>query len=65
MKLHLDRLRDNPDVTLAVDGRTHDQLGQALLGLTETEIENALAKAAITFRGRGVGNICFCSTPPS
>ena len=53
LHLHLDRLRENPDVRLTVDGHTQEQLGQALLGLTETEIENALAKAAITFRGIG------------
>ncbi|MCC6176288.1 MAG: AAA family ATPase [Chloroflexi bacterium] len=51
--LHLNRLRENPDVKLSVDRLTKEQLGQALLGLTETEIENALAKAAITFRGIG------------
>ena len=38
---------------LAVDARTREQLVQALLGLTETEIENALAKAAIALRGIG------------
>jgi hypothetical protein len=53
LDLELGRLADNPDVRLQVDGRTRDQLVQALLGLTETEIENALAKAAITFRGIG------------
>jgi hypothetical protein len=51
LDLELGRLADNPDVRLAVDGRTREQLVQALLGLTEAEIENALAKAAITFRG--------------
>jgi len=53
LSLHLGRLEENPDVRLAVDGRTREQLVQALLGLTETEIENALAKAAITHRGIG------------
>jgi hypothetical protein len=51
--LQLARLADNPDVRLDVDARTRDQLVQALLGLTEAEIENALAKAAITLRGIG------------
>jgi hypothetical protein len=51
--LQLARLEDNPDVRLAVDPRTRELLAQALLGLTETEIENALAKAAITHRGIG------------
>jgi hypothetical protein len=53
LDLELGRLADNPDVRLAVDARTRDQLVQALLGLTETEIENALAKATITHRGIG------------
>ncbi|MBI4496634.1 MAG: AAA family ATPase [Chloroflexi bacterium] len=51
LDVQLDRLAENPDVTLQVDERTREQLAQALLGLTETEIENALAKAAITHRG--------------
>src|SRR5579862_6277161 len=51
LELELGRLADNPDVRLEVDERTRAQLVQALLGLTEAEIENALAKAAITFRG--------------
>ena len=51
LEVELGRLADNPEVRLQVDERTHEQLVQALLGLTETEIENALAKAAITFRG--------------
>ena len=36
---------------LAVNAQAREQLVSALLGLTETEIENALAKAAITRRG--------------
>ena len=51
--LQLARLEDNPDVRLAVDPHTRELLAQALLGLTETEIENVLAKAAITHRGIG------------
>ncbi|MCC7368800.1 MAG: AAA family ATPase [Chloroflexi bacterium] len=53
LDLQLARLADHPDVRLAVDARTREQLAQALLGLTETEIENALAKAAIARRGIG------------
>src|SRR5919199_3017091 len=53
LDLQLGRLADNPDVHLVVDERTREQLVQALLGLTETEIENALAKAAIAHRGIG------------
>ncbi len=53
LDMQLGRLADNPDIALAVDARTREQLVQALLGLTETEIENALAKAAITQRGIG------------
>lgn len=41
LEVELDRLADNPDVRLQVDERTQEQLVQALLGLTETEIENA------------------------
>jgi hypothetical protein len=51
LDLQLTRLADNPDVRLDVDGRSREQLLQALLGLTEVEIENALAKAAIAHRG--------------
>jgi hypothetical protein len=51
LDLQLERLSDLPDVTLRVDARTREQLISALLGLTETEIENALAKAAIGRRG--------------
>jgi len=53
LTVQLGRLEENPDVRLAVDPRTREQLAQALLGLTEAEIENALAKAAITHRGIG------------
>jgi hypothetical protein len=53
LEVELGRLADNPDVHLQVDERTREQLVQALLGLTESEIENALAQAAITFRGIG------------
>ncbi|HLG72574.1 MAG TPA: AAA family ATPase [Chloroflexota bacterium] len=53
LNVQLGRLADNPDIRLQVDGETREHLVQALLGLTETEIENALAKAAITFRGVG------------
>ncbi len=53
LDLELGRLADNPDVRLRVDEQTREQLVQALLGLTESEIENALAKAAIAHRGIG------------
>ncbi len=53
LDVELARLADHPDVRLQVDVRTREQLVQALLGLTEAEIENALAKAAIA--GRGIG----------
>ncbi len=49
----LQQLAGNRDLKLEVDEDTHGHLVQALLGLTEAEIENALAKAAITFRGVG------------
>src|SRR6266851_3387817 len=51
LDLQLDRLGNLPDVRLEVSVHTREQLVSALLGLTETEIENALAKAAITRRG--------------
>lgn len=57
LDLQLGRLADNPDICLTVDGRVREQLVQALLGLTESEIENALAKAAITHRGIGPGSL--------
>jgi hypothetical protein len=53
LELELARLAENPDVRLAADAPTREQLVQALLGLTESEIENALAKAAIAQRGIG------------
>lgn len=53
LDVQLGRLADNPDIYLCVEGRTRERLVQALLGLTETEIENALAKAAIAQRGIG------------
>jgi MoxR-like ATPase len=53
LDLALGRLGDNAELRLAVDERTHEQLVQALLGLTESEIENALAKATIAQRGIG------------
>jgi hypothetical protein len=51
LDLQLARLAELPDVQLAVDEHSRAQLVQALLGLTETEIENALAKSAIARRG--------------
>ena len=51
LDLQLDRLAGLPEVRLEVNARTREQLVSALLGLTETEIENALAKAAIVRRG--------------
>jgi AAA+ superfamily predicted ATPase len=53
LKFQLERLAENAGVTLTVDQRTEEQLVQGLLGLTETEIENAVAKAAIAHRGIG------------
>jgi SpoVK/Ycf46/Vps4 family AAA+-type ATPase len=44
-------LRESPDARVEVDSQVLEQLAQALLGLTETEIDNALAKAAITLGG--------------
>jgi ATPase family associated with various cellular activities (AAA) len=57
LEMELDRLGENPEVKLKVDERTREQLVQALLGLTETEVENALAKAAIFHRGIGPESI--------
>jgi len=51
LDLQLERLADNPDVALDLGVRAKEQLVQALLGLTESEIENALAKAVIAYRG--------------
>ena len=60
LRLQLERLADSAGalgVTLAVDQRTEEQLVQGLLGLTETEIENAVAKAAIAHRGIGPASL--------
>ena len=51
LHLQLARLAELPDIQLALDDQTQIQLVQALLGLTETEIENALAKSAIARHG--------------
>jgi hypothetical protein len=53
LDMQLGRLAENPDIRLQVDAETREHLVQALLGLTEIEVENALAKAAITYRGIG------------
>ena len=53
LQLQLDRLAEHPEVHLDVNARTRELLVQALLGLTETDVENALAKAAISHRGIG------------
>ena len=53
LDVELGRLADYSNVQLAVDETFREQLVQALLGLTESEIENAIAKAAITHRGIG------------
>ena len=55
LDLQLGRLAANPDLQLDTDAATREQLVQALLGLTEIEVENALAKAAIAHRGIGAG----------
>jgi hypothetical protein len=51
LDVRLDQLRESPDARVDVDAPAREQLAQALLGLTETEIDNALAKAAITLGG--------------
>ncbi|MBV9897622.1 MAG: AAA family ATPase [Chloroflexi bacterium] len=51
LDLRLQQLRESPEARVDVDVQTLEQLSQALLGLTETEIDNALAKAAITLGG--------------
>src|SRR5438132_8016668 len=48
-----DRLRANPNATVDLDPAAHGNLVQALLGLTVTEMENVLAKAAVRDRGFG------------
>ena len=53
LDMRLAQLAENPEVRLTVDPHTRELLAQALLGLTESEMENALAKAAITHRGIG------------
>ena len=51
LDLRLHQLRESPEARVDVDEHACEQLSQALLGLTETEIDNALAKAAITLGG--------------
>ncbi len=48
-----DRLRANPNATVELDQDGRANLVQALLGLTATEMENVLAKAAVRDRGFG------------
>ncbi len=50
LSVQMQSLRDG-DVRVVVDDRTQEQLVQALLGLTETDIENVLAKAIISGNG--------------
>ena len=51
LDLRLRQLRESPEARVAVDEQTREHLVGALLGLTETEIDNAVAKAAITLGG--------------
>src|SRR5439155_423434 len=51
LDLRLQQLRESPEARVYVDEHTREQLAQALLGLTETEIDNAIAKAAISLGG--------------
>jgi AAA+ superfamily predicted ATPase len=48
-----ERLRANPNATVDLDQDARANLIQALLGLTVTEMENVLAKAAVRNRGFG------------
>src|SRR5262249_14465996 len=48
-----ERLRANPSATVELDPDARSNLIQALLGLTVTEMENVLAKAAVRDRGFG------------
>jgi AAA+ superfamily predicted ATPase len=50
-----DRLRTNPNATVELDQDARTNLIQALLGLTATEIQNVLAKAAVRNKGFGPG----------
>lgn len=50
-------LEDSDEVSVHIDEATREGLVQALLGLTEAEIENALAKAVILGRGLGPQSI--------
>ena len=56
------RLKDG-DVRVEVDERLREQLAQALLGLTVTDIENVLAKAIISGSGLAAdaGNLNFAA----
>jgi SpoVK/Ycf46/Vps4 family AAA+-type ATPase len=47
----IDRLEANPNAVVELDSDARANLTQALLGLTATEMENVLAKAAVRQRG--------------
>ena len=47
----IDRLEANPNAVVELDSDARANLMQALLGLTATEMENVLAKAAVRQRG--------------
>jgi hypothetical protein len=49
----VERLEVNPNATIALDPDSRANLIQALLGLTASEMENVLAKAAVRQRGFG------------
>src|SRR5207245_9671018 len=48
-----ERLKANPNASVELDSDARTNLIQALLGLTVTEMENVLAKAAVRDRGFG------------
>ena len=54
---HVDRYRQVPKATLAIDGETGRRIGEALLGLTVAEAEYALDEATIVHRGLGPGAV--------
>lgn len=54
---HIDRYRQVPKATLAIDDETGRRLREALLGLTIAEAEYALDEATIVHRGLGPGAV--------
>jgi AAA+ superfamily predicted ATPase len=54
LEREIERLESNPNATVNLDLEARANLIQAMLGLTASEMENVLAKAAVRQRGLGI-----------